>query len=206
MIERKGWKNYMREYLNVLKYAIYAGIMISFGGMVYLACENKVIGAFLFSFGLLTIVNQKFNLYTGKIGFAKTKGDFLNILFILAGNVIGTGVMALIYRLTICDVEMLNALWAAKLQKGPFAFFLLSVLCGVMMYLAIDNYQRNNQLLFIILPVMIFILSGFEHSVANMFYFFSSSIRNMESILWLLISILGNGVGALLYDFFKRGH
>lgn len=206
MIERKGWKNYMREYLNVLKYAIYAGIMISFGGMVYLACENKVIGAFLFSFGLLTIVNQKFNLYTGKIGFAKTKEDFLNILFILVGNVIGAGAMALIYRLTICDVEMLNALWAAKLQKGPFAFFLLSVLCGVMMYLAIDNYQRNNQLLFIILPVMIFILSGFEHSVANMFYFFSSSIRNMESILWLLISILGNGVGALLYDFFKRGH
>ena len=64
---------------NTLVKAVYAGFMIGVGGVVYLALENKIVGALLFSFGLLTIVNQGFFLYTGKIGFAKTKEDFERI-------------------------------------------------------------------------------------------------------------------------------
>lgn len=55
--------------------SIYAGFMIGIGGIIYLSLDNPIIAAFLFSFGLLTIIIQQFNLFTGKIGFVKTKNS-----------------------------------------------------------------------------------------------------------------------------------
>ena len=46
-----------------------AGLCVSIGGCVFLACDNKVVGAFLFSVALLTICYFGFSLYTGKIGY-----------------------------------------------------------------------------------------------------------------------------------------
>ena len=60
MIDKKSIETFIK--------AIYAGIMISFGGIACLSVENHILGSFLFSFGLLTIVVQGFSLYTGKIG------------------------------------------------------------------------------------------------------------------------------------------
>lgn len=77
-------------------------------------------------------------------------------------------------------------------------------MCGILMYLAIDNYNKNRNIIFIIMPVMVFILSGFEHSIANMFYYFSSDYRNIESAIYLLTNIFGNGVGAIIFNYFKE--
>ena len=41
-----------RELYNTFALAILAGIMIGFGGVIYLMCANKMVGALLFSFGL----------------------------------------------------------------------------------------------------------------------------------------------------------
>ena len=48
-----------RELYNTFALAILAGIMIGFGGVIYLMCANKRVGALLFSFGLLTIVEGR---------------------------------------------------------------------------------------------------------------------------------------------------
>lgn len=80
--------------------SIYAGLMIGIGGYVYLSVDSKIIGAFIFSFGLLTIVTQKFYLYTGKVGFVKNRNDILNIPIIIVGNSVGTYIMSLVYRIT----------------------------------------------------------------------------------------------------------
>ena len=58
-----------RELYNTFALATLAGIMIGFGGVIYLMCANKMVGALLFSFGLLTIVCQGFALYTGRVGY-----------------------------------------------------------------------------------------------------------------------------------------
>lgn len=188
---------------NTLIKAVYAGFMIGLGGVVYLSLENKIVGSLLFSFGLLTIVNQGFFLYTGKIGFAKTKEDFMRIPVIIAGNFIGTGIVALMCRLAGMQISS-EAICAAKLSKAPVPVFILSVFCGILMYLAIDNFNKCKNHLFVIAPVMIFILSGFEHSVANMFYFSLAGMWNPASAAYLILMILGNGIGAKIFDVCKQ--
>ena len=50
----------MKTFIN----SIWGGIMISIGSMIYLNCPNKIVGAFLFSIGLITIMIFQFKLYT----------------------------------------------------------------------------------------------------------------------------------------------
>ncbi len=179
--------------------AVYAGFMIGIGGMVYLSVENKVVGSLLFSFGLLTIVAQGFNLYTGKIGFVKKPKELLDMAGIAAGNYVGTLIAAWTAKLAQLPITSM-ALAEAKLENPAGKVFFLSVLCGVMMYLAIDNYAKTKNIVLIIAPVMIFILSGFEHSIANMFYFHLAGAYTGKSAVYLLLMLLGNGVGAKLFS------
>ena len=44
-----------------------AGISISLGGTVFLACDSKIVGAVLFSVGLFSICAFGFHLFTGKV-------------------------------------------------------------------------------------------------------------------------------------------
>ena len=182
--------------------SIYAGFMIGLGGTVYLSLENKVIGAFLFSFGLLTIVNQGFYLYTGKVGY---ENDIKKIVIMIFGNAIGTLIMALIIRLSKPElITIADNIWQSKLQLNALQIILPSMLCGIMMYLAVDNYKKNRNLLFVIMPVVIFILSGFEHSIANMFYIFLSGNFNEISICFLVMCLTGNGLGAKAFHSYKE--
>ena len=48
-------------------------------------------------------------------------------------------------------------------------------------------------------PVMLFILSGFEHSIANMFYFHLAGAYDGKAFLYLLVMVAGNGVGAKVF-------
>lgn len=179
--------------------SIYAGCMIGVGGIVYLSVENKFLGALLFSFGLLTIVTQGFWLYTGKIGFVKKIDELLDMAITILGNFTGTLIMALLCKashLNISSVELVNK----KLNNDILHIFILSMFCGVMMYLAIDNYNKAKNIVFIIAPVMIFILSGFEHSIANMFYFNLAGQYDLKLMGYILAMLLGNGVGAKLFD------
>lgn len=66
--------------------------MIAIGGIVYVAVDNKIIGSFWFSIGLLTICMYGLNLYTGKIGYILiNKINYLfELLLSLLGNFAGT--------------------------------------------------------------------------------------------------------------------
>ena len=191
----------MNQIRTVLIKGIYAGLLIGIGGIVYLSLEIKIVGALLFSFGLLTIVNQGYFLYTGKIGFAKTPEDWARIPLIILGNFLGTALAALLARAAHLKITAEPAC-LAKLSNTPSNLFLLSILCGILMYLAIDNFSKSRNHLFIIAPVMIFILSGFEHSVANMFYFTLAGMWTPKSLLYLLLMLLGNGLGAKAFHLF----
>ena len=49
-----------------------AGLLISMGCIIYTMCSSKLLGSFLFSFGLFAILHLGLNLYTGKIGYLVT--------------------------------------------------------------------------------------------------------------------------------------
>lgn len=179
--------------------SIYAGLMIGIGCIVYLSVKDKIVGSLLFSFGLLTIVTQEFYLYTGKIGFVKKVKELIDMLIIIIGNFIGTFIASFFVKAAHINIDSLE-LVNKKLDNEILHIFILSMFCGVMMYLAIDNYNKSKNIIFIIMPIMIFILSGFEHSVANMFYFNLSGMYTLKSFCYLFVMLIGNGIGAKLFS------
>lgn len=190
--------------LRMLVKAIYAGFAIGIGGIIYLSVDNRVLASLFFSFGLSTIVTQGFQLYTGKIGFVKEWKEMPDMLIILAGNFVGTFIAAILAKaanLGIDSTQMVHK----KLDNSPWHVFLLAVFCGVMMYLAIDNYNKSKNIVFVIAAVMIFILSGFEHSIANMFYFEMANAYSLKSLLYILVMVVGNGVGAKIFGLMPKG-
>ncbi|MCI8446845.1 MAG: formate/nitrite transporter family protein [Eubacterium sp.] len=191
-------KNIMKNTMQTVMKSVYAGLMIGISAIVYLSVENKLAGSLLFSFGLLTIVTQGFYLYTGKIGFVKKISELADMFIIICGNYAGTLLAALAGKaagLAISSVQLAEK----KLDNDLAHVFVLSMFCGVMMYLAIDNYNKSKNIVFIIAPVMIFILSGFEHSIANMFYFNFAGIHSLKSYGVLFVMLAGNGIGARLF-------
>ncbi len=178
--------------------SILAGILIAMGGVVYLSCEDRVVGSFLFSFGLLAIVCRQLSLYTGKIGYVNKMG-IQDISWTLFGNFIGTLLVGLVMRMTRSTISS-QSMVETKLNDTPLSIFVLSVFCGALMYLAVDSFKKSRSWLFIILPVIIFILCGFEHCIANMFYFtLADSWGSMHTVSYQLIMIAGNAVGAWVF-------
>ena len=59
----------------------------------------------------------------------------------------------------------------------------------------VDKLKGTLAGIFFCVPV--FILSGFEHSIANMFYFGASGIVNIDMIVYILVVIAGNSIGGM---------
>ncbi len=88
--------------LNTFLYAVLAGISIGIGGTVFLACDNKVVGAFFFAVGLFTVCTNGLNLYTGKVLYLfENKPSYLiDLLIIWVGNLVGAWLIGTAVRLT----------------------------------------------------------------------------------------------------------
>lgn len=190
--------------------ATYAGIFIGIGGTAYLALDNKVIGSILFSIGLLTICIYNMNLYTGKIGYIieRKKGYITELLITLIGNFIGASLTGLIVRLTRYNnyIDKAKSLVETKLNDNLLSIFILSIFCGILMYIAVNNYKKETNTLskyiLIFFSVVVFILSGFEHCIANIFYFAVSLSINTKVLLYLLIMIIGNSLGSIIISIY----
>lgn len=187
-----------KELYNTFVLAILAGLMIGFGGVIYLMCPNRMVGALLFSFGLLTIICQGFALYTGRVGYFREYG-LVSILTTIVGNFVGTGLVGLAFRLTRHTVDI-ESVVAPKLADSSLSVFLLSIGCGVMMYLAVDSYRKSKSWLFVVMPIVVFILSGLEHSIANMFYLTLAGAWGVDALRITLIALVGNAVGSWLIN------
>ena len=196
----------MKENLKVLLRGIMAGVMISIGGTIYLALENKMLGAFLFSIGLFSICVNGYNLYTGKIGYViDNKPKYLiELLFTIIGNLIGTvscGYLLLLSRIGTKLNETAEVICEVKLNDNLLSIFILSVFCGIIMYLAVDIYKKIDgfgRYVGIFMGITVFILAGFEHCVANMYYFSVSNMWSFNTVLYVLVMIAGNSVGSIL--------
>ena len=195
---------------NILKNLIYgflAGIMISIGCAVYLACQNKYVGAVMFSVALLTICYKGYNLYTGRIGFmvnAHSKEDFSGLLLGLLGNTLAMmafGAM-LGYALPNLQETAVNVV-SAKLSQTFLSALIRAIFCGILMYIAVSLYREKKTVLGIVFCIPVFILSGFEHSIADMGYFAVAGEWSLKGLGYIWTIILGNSVGAMLFPALK---
>lgn len=185
-----------------------AGIMIAIGGTVLLSCQNGIIGACFFTIALLVICYRGYSLYTGKIGFiavSHTKKDFSVLLTGLLGNVIGTLLCGLAVNYALPDrAAKATLMCAAKLESDLFCVFIKAIFCGILMYIAVAVYKEQKSPLAIFFCVPVFIISGFEHSIADMYYFFVAKSFSPQMLIFLIVVLLGNTVGGLLFPLLTK--
>ena len=190
------------EYLSALKKSVVAGLMIGIGCTVFLNMDNSIVASFLFGLGLFTIINLELNLFTGKIGYI-CKENCAETLITLVGNGIGVNIMAFLMKQTrvgVRLVEKAGPIVETKLSDTYISLFLLAVCCGMLMYIAVATFKKQPNILgtiAVFLCVSVFILAGFEHCIANMFYFGLVSTPTKYAVP-LLIMILGNSTGGIL--------
>lgn len=199
----------MKKYISVFLLAILAGASIAIGGAIYLAVENKVVGAVFFSVGLFTVCTKGLNLFTGKAVYIfDNKPLFLlDLAVIWVGNLLGAwGVAALLSLTRQADKlrETASALAETKAGDGLLSMFILGIFCNICIYIAVDSYGKNSHELGkyvgIVFGVTAFILAGFEHSVADMFYFaMAGRLFEGQVLVCLLVVSLGNVVGGVVF-------
>jgi len=213
------------EHIKTLLKGVLAGIAISFGGFLCIRTNaivsNNILGSFLFSFGLILICNFGFNLYTGKVCYLFDNKEkslikrILDLLIILGGNLIGTLFFANVLRLIIVDndtnnklINNLNDSVLSKINYEWYQMIGLSFFCGMLVYIAVEGFKKIDNMFgkYVVLMLAIggFIVSGFEHSIANMFYYFLSGSYSLIAFWSLLLCVIGNSIGGLFIPLINK--
>ena len=194
--------------------SILSGVAVGIAGWGYLACTN-IIGAVLFSFGLLTVVHYKLKLYTGTAGFVALRYDdgksrwlkaIGELLFILAGNITGCLLVSLLTRLSPLELgDAAQKILAGRLAIGPLRAGLLAIGCGFIMTTVV-TFAREGKPLALLFGVPLFINCGFPLCLADAFYYLTVPVSYTGAHLAELAVlypclVIGNFIGCNLYRF-----
>lgn len=203
---------------------ILAGIYISLGAIGYFKIAASVadkgignfLGAVVFPLGIIAIVVMKAELFTsdtmvmtsvyaGKIKFRKI---FKILLIIFFSNIIGAVAIALltnaagIFSGSVMDMVIHKAIH--KVHFPLAQLFFSSVLCNIIVCTAVClAYSYSDELSKVVvlwLGITVFVLSGTEHVVANMYYLFTAYFGGANISLGgiaynLVVAGIGNFIG-----------
>jgi formate/nitrite transporter FocA (FNT family) len=187
-------------------YSILAGIMISLGCIINLQVGG-IVGALLFSIGLITILMFNFDLFTGRAGLIPSgQITWKKLGLIWLGNLYGCLMVAAAMSLTPLGVALgatAQAIVATRIANGVLANVILGGCCGILMYIGVGLFTKQNNPIYAAMPVATFILSGYNHCVADMFYL---TIANSPWIAWgtLIPTTIGNILGCCLIPFIQN--
>ncbi len=231
--------------------AIAAGAFIAYGAQVSLTVStgesqylgwgvSKLIGAMVFSAGLMMVVLTGAELFTGNVmmmfSVLEKKISWFKLLrswsIVYVGNFVGSILLAaLVYFAALChnNNELLGAATLTNAHmKVNLTFveaFCRGILCNWLVCLAVwmatSSKRVIGKIFAIFFPIMTFVASGYEHSVANMFFIPSGILmKNLDGVVaasalsadqlatlsWktffihnLIPVTLGNVVGALVF-------
>ena len=195
--------------LRLLRSSIFAGICIGTAGFGFLASGiqaetyGSLVGAVLFSLGLLAVVGYKLKLYTGTAGFIE-KNQVGELFMILLGNIIGCLCLALLSRVSPMDIQgAAQNILELRLHTGALRCGLLGIGCGFLMTTAV-TFARKEKYLPLLLGVPLFIVCGFTHCVADAFYYLCVPASFLKAHLLEVLGVyvcivLGNLIGCNLY-------
>lgn len=216
----------MKKHLKTVLLGIYAGLAIALGGLLNilsnafisgdLAWLGKLLGSLLFPIGLTLVCFLGLNLFTGKIGYVlDNKKDYLLFLvFVYLGNLIGSLIAGGVCLLAFHNVDVIyaKALGVAGNKMASLSGFLpglkvfaMAMGCGALVYIAVFFYKTFKnvalKVIGIFIPIALFVYLGFDHCIANMFYFtFAVSFAKPLSYLNILIATIGNSIGAIILN------
>ncbi len=188
----------MKRYVELINKSIGAALLISLGDYALLKL-GEPIGPVLFSLGLLGVCFMGLNLFTGKCGFLiQDKIKITDLLLILLFNLIGGYLFGLAFSVTDAIVFE-NAVAKVATWSFSIAFFIKSILCGIIMYIAVYMYRKDTSL-GIIFGIPLFIFCGFQHCIANII-----TLGVARTFSWtIVICILGNFLGSLFIWLISR--
>lgn len=177
--------------------SILSGMLIGIACMASISAGG-VLGALFFPVGLIAIILLGLPLYTGRIGYISGPQEAKGLAAMLLLNMIGAGWVGLAYRLHHGEISVI----AQKLAKPLYIVFLDALLCGILIYAAVEGYRRSKSILAILFPIATFVLIGAEHCVADAFYLAAgiSAENILYSLLWLAAVVAGNTAGAILLN------
>lgn len=188
--------------MSTFKKSILAGICISIACCSNLYISDKILSSFLFSIALLLICVRKYYLYTGFISYVSNFHDFIKALHILFGNMIGVFMAGFVmyladFNISCIAYDKVKLKYTEELRVIP-----LAILCNILIYFAVDTFKKSYSSVvksfILVLCIMIFLLCGFEHCIANMFYLaVSGQIFTITGLGFLLLNIAGNSIGGL---------
>ena len=199
---------------------ILAGLAIGLGGFLYVIMFHllpneygKVLGSLLFSVGLFLVCTFYLTLYTGKIGLIyekkQEKSFYISLPIMLLGNAIGAFALGyacyFIFRQTSVMVAV-NYVCLTRTTLDSFKDYLMcminSFLCGLCVYLAVKAFTLNRLkplgILLLVFFVFTFVFCGFQHCIANMFYFGFGNHMSWNTLFNLLICITFNSFGPII--------
>lgn len=175
--------------------SIRAGMFIALGCIIFLSAPNVLIGALLFSLGLLCVGLTESYLYTGQVHkLVEEDRKLIDLFWIFVGNLFGVALMAIpaIYLTELgADARMIAT---TKMAQPILITFIQSIWCGILMTMAT---RKNTPKYVTIGCVFAFVLSGFNHSIADTFYYLAYG-NILATVPRLLITAIGNLIGGLL--------
>ena len=247
LVRKSGVKKAGLPLLPQVMLAILGGAFIGLGALYYVVVRSdptlgfaarQVLGGGVFCLGLIMVVIAGAELFTGNNllvmaraqGLITTGQVLRNWTIVLFGNLVGAaGLAVLVYladHATLNDGRVGQAYLSIAAGKASLPFwtaFFKGVLCNALVCLAIWMSMAGrgvfDKVIVLLFPISAFIAAGFEHSVANL-YFFSMALlldqgrdaalalgmaRNLVAVV--LGNVVGGGVlvGMVYYLIYVRG-
>jgi len=170
--------------------SIVAGILIGLGVIINTQTQPPILGALLFSFGLLTIIHLKLPLFTGRVGYM---GE--DLFPILLSNLCGIMLIVLCYFFANKNyISILEQAAIIKFSKTYIEMLFGGIFCGMLIHFAV----KCKVPLLTSMAVIIFILIGAEHCIADFPYVLS--VGGINNYLKFLLVIIGNSIGAIFIE------
>jgi formate transporter len=227
--------------------AMLAGAFIAFGSVFFTTVTaastmsygmTRFIGGISFSLGLVLVIVGGAELFTGNnliiMAWANRKISTMQLLknwfLVYIGNMIGALFIVVLmffsrqysFASYAVGVNILN-IAKTKCELGFAQAIVLGILCNILVCLAVwlcfSSRSISGKIASIVFPITAFVASGFEHSIANMYFIpeailvlnhgdskflahANTSLQNYESLTWsnyilnnLLPVTIGNIVG-----------
>ena len=208
---------------------IFGGAFIALGGAGNIISSStlvktdpgfaKFLGASVFPVGLILVVTLGAELFTSNcllsVAFVNKKISFMqmirNLVIVYLFNYVGSFIVAYITvkggSFNADSLAYLQNIATHKVDASAHALFIKGILCNVLVCGAvIQSYTSRDTIGKLVgawLPIMLFVLIGYDHSIANMFYLTAAkladtSLFGVSGILYNLFYVtLGNILGAL---------
>lgn len=156
------------------------------------------------------LITRVVPMYFGKIDYKAT-----HIPFAIIGNAIGGIIIAFLIagtRLVPVIQENLNGIVDAKLQDNLLSMLIMSFFCGILVAyssLTSRKYRKGSvaQLFYTGIFIIAFVICGFDHVVANEFYFglYSFTVGfSFKMLINLFVVLIGNILGGISVALLER--